>query len=168
MSDNRTTTGEVAETDAPNDSDGTPEQPSAAETERFSPADRAEQLIHDQVNHERFIYQVPELQYSNSLAKVAEAHSRDMAEHGYFSHINTVGEMFEGRCREHGIDCAGGENLFRVSLTAMGPEGLANEAMESWVNTESHRNNILREQFTREGIGVYYGSEYIYVTQNFC
>lgn len=144
-----------------------PDPPSTT-TEELARTERAEQLLHEQVNHERFINQVNELEYSTKLAEVAASHSRDMAENGYFSHVDPMGRDISERYQDHGINCEGGENIFRVRSTGMGPESLVNQVMEAWMNSQRHRENILRKRFTREGIGVVYGNEYVYVTQNFC
>lgn len=131
-------------------------------------AERAEQAIHELVNEERD-HQTVKLRYSGRLGEVARGHSKDMAENGYFSHTAPGGQTLQDRYERYGISCSrGGENIYRTSSTGIGPDALARNAVESWMNSAGHRENIMRNQFSEEGIGVYYGEDYVYVTQDFC
>lgn len=165
--------GEPAVTDSPGGGDTTESPESGTQqdtqtvTERDTRSDRAERAIHRLVNEERSP-SVPELEYSEELANVAASHSQDMGQHGYFSHTDRQGHNVDDRYARHGINCAGGENIFRTTNTGIGPEALAQTAVENWMNSAGHRENIMRERFTHEGIGVYYGASHVYVTQNFC
>lgn len=153
--------------DAPDSTVEGTQQDQVTVTDRGTRADRAERAIHRLVNEERNP-SISELKYSEELAGVAESHSQDMAQHGYFSHTDPNGHGVDERYARHGINCAGGENIFRMTNTGIGPEALAETSVENWMNSAGHRENIMRERFSREGIGVYYGAEYVYVTQNFC
>jgi uncharacterized protein YkwD len=49
------------------------------------------------------------------------------------------------------------------------PEEIAQQAVEGWMSSPGHRQNILTPQWTREGIGLAISSDgKIYATQNFC
>lgn len=134
-----------------------------------SQADDAEALIHARINRIRSEEGLPELSRSEQLDEVAQYHSDDMAEKGYFSHTSPEGETLQSRYQQHGIGCAGGENIFRTQSTyGTSPESLAEIAVEGWMESPGHRENILRPKFSIEGIGVTFADNEAYVTQNFC
>lgn len=134
-----------------------------------SRSEEAEMMIHDRINQIRSDEGLRQLTRSKKLDDVAQYHSDDMAERGYFSHTGPDGETLGERYREHGIDCAGGENIFRYDSTyGASPETIAEVAVEGWMESPGHRENILRPRFSMEGIGVTYVGGEVYVTQNFC
>jgi len=143
-------------------------EPTTTATSELDRATRAEQLIHQRVNAVREERGLSTLGYSSTLAEIAKDHSKDMAENNYFSHTNQQGLEAGDRYDRHGVDCAAGENIFRYSATWIGPEELAKTAVDAWMDSPGHRENILRSRFDREGIGVVYGDEWVYVTQDFC
>jgi uncharacterized protein YkwD len=86
------------------------------------------------------------------LTSIAEAHARDMAERGYFSHTTPEGVTFGDRLRAAGIPFGyAGENIAQ-NRSASG-------AMEAWLNSTGHRENMLNTRFRRLGVGVYRASE---------
>ena len=143
-----------------------------------------EQLVHDKVNKERESRGLSTLGFDTDLEEIARYHSKDMAQNDYFAHTSPDGEEMEDRYDEFGYDCqadmggnqyaTGGENLFKQSFTGytFTNEEVANETVEGWMNSPRHRENMLKEYWNNEGIGVYIiedGSETtVYVTQNFC
>lgn len=143
-------------------------EPITTATPELDRATKAEQLIHVRVNAVREERGLSTLGYSSVLAEIAEAHSGDMAEYDYFSHTNQQGLDAGDRYDRHGVGCAAGENIFRYSATWITPEDLAQRAVDAWMDSPGHRENILRSRFDREGIGVVYGDDWVYVTQNFC
>lgn len=135
-------------------------------------------LIHERVNAERSRAGVAPLAWNDDLALVAQAHSADMAERGYYDHVSPDGKDHRDRYADAGLNCFvrfdngaidnGSENL--VSGPAAGSENQEAElAVSSWMgSTAGHRENMLRSQWASEGIGVAVGNGMIYVTQNFC
>lgn len=82
------------------------------------------------------------------LTEVAQAHARDMAERGYFSHTTPEGKTFGERLTEAGItQRPAGENI----AMNYSPEG----AVGAWVNSPGHYQNMTNKNFRRIGIGVY-------------
>lgn len=148
-----------------------------------------EQRIHAQVNHVRQERGLSQLQYDTALVAIARDHSNDMAERGYFSHYSPEGEDFSDRYDAAGYTCRvehedkihrGGENL---ALTYMyrpvkmqgrqeqysNADELAAGVVRGWLNSPDHRENLLREAWEQEGIGVHITDDYqVFVTQNFC
>ena len=112
---------------------------------------------------------LPPLSWDDRAARVAEAHSRDMAEAGYVGHVSPrtgdVSARFE-RARITGAVIR--ENVAR----GYGPKGVHDSLMSS----PGHRVNILAQDVTHVGIGVMIGPEDpevpgaprpLFVTQNF-
>lgn len=134
-----------------------------------SRAEEAAALIHARINQIRSDEGLHELGRSEELDEVAQYHSDDMAEEDYFSHTSPGGETLRDRYRLHSIGCAGGENIFRyMNNYGASPESVEQNAVEGWMESTGHRENILRPRFSFEGIGVTYSGNEVYVTQNFC
>ncbi|WNF35280.1 CAP domain-containing protein [Bacillaceae bacterium IKA-2] len=93
------------------------------------------------------------------LSNVATVKSDDMQENNYFSHTSpTHGSPFD-MIRDHGVSySAAGENIAQGQSS---PE----QVVESWMNSEGHRENIMSENFTHIGVG--YNKQGHYWTQMF-
>jgi len=82
------------------------------------------------------------------LTEFAQAHAKDMAERGYFSHTTPDGKTFSDRLREAGItNVYAGENI----ALNYSPEG----AVTAWINSSGHHQNMTNSRFRKMGIGVY-------------
>lgn len=132
--------------------------------------EKIEKLTHKQTNIRRKNNGLSQLQYSEHLSVIALRHSRDMAQKGYFSHESPSGREPSDRYHEFGHDTrSSGENIAKeyTHLTQK-PTEAAKKVVESWMNSPEHRENILREQFGKEGIGVFLKSNgAMFITQNF-
>lgn len=111
-----------------------------------SDPEAARQLV-ELVNEERVARGLSPLELDERLIPVAEAHSTEMFRLRYFSHQSpNTGSPFD-RIAAAGIQYSrAGENLAYARSVATAHRGL----MES----PGHRENILRPEFTRIGIGV--------------
>lgn len=79
---------------------------------------------------------------------MAQAHSQDMADRGYFSHTNPEGQSPFDRLRAAGIDfSSAGENI------ASGPT-TAQAVFDLWMGSSGHRANIERCAYTHHGVGL--------------
>ena len=104
----------------------------------------------DLLNEERTSRSIAALTMDTDLRLVARAHSEDMIERGFFSHTNPDGEDPFDRMANAGITySSAGENIAFNSF----PDPVAT-AVDGWMNSEGHRNNILNENFTLTGMGV--------------
>ncbi|MBI4062445.1 CvpA family protein [Candidatus Gottesmanbacteria bacterium] len=121
----------------------------------------SEQRMVELVNEERAKAGVTALTISPEIIPVARAHSRDMFERKYFSHINPEGKDAGDRLNDAGITyVVAGENLAYAPDVETAHLGL----MES----QGHRENILEPRFREIGIGVIDGGIYGKMfTQNF-
>ena len=80
-----------------------------------------------------------------------------------WSHTRPDGRPCESILDDYGITYySTGENLYASGSSS------ASEAVASWMNSEAHRENILREEFEGIGVGIYYGDDGgVYFTQIF-
>lgn len=124
-----------------------------------------EALSFDLVNQARGEEGVgPALAWDEAVAAVARAHSRDMRDRGFFSHVDPEGDDFTDRLREAGIPfTAVSENLARVS-DAPNPAAFAHER---FLQNPAHRGNILDPRFTNAGVGVARRGSTYWITQLF-
>lgn len=148
--------------------------------------------VHELINVAREDHGLPELGWDSKLANVAEMHSTDMAEREFFDHVNPDGEDPSARADRSGYECFKvqgayftfgiGENIMQgwlygsVSYVGLATiynwsslEEIAQLTVDGWMDSEGHRENILRESYDKEGIGIASTSDYkLYVTENFC
>lgn len=114
------------------------------------------------VNNERAKYGLNPLKWDDTLAAFAELHCEDMIERNFMSHVNPDGEDPFDRLKYFGINYwTAGENIAAGQKTPA-------EAMDAWMNSETHRENILNPNFRSLGVHVRRGGSYgIYWVQEF-
>ena len=100
------------------------------------------------VNQHRTRIGCPALRWHATAAGVAQAHSRDMAEHGVFSHEGTDGSNPFDRLRRAGVRYrAAAENIAQGQPSA-------DAVVRAWLRSAGHRRNIENCALTHHGIGV--------------
>lgn len=82
-----------------------------------------------------------------SLTAAAMSHSLDMQLNNFFAHLNLLGQDAGDRARAAGYGGDAGENL---ALRAKTPRN----AVELWMDSPSHRANILDERYRSIGAGI--------------
>lgn len=102
------------------------------------------------------------LRWDSTLAKVATAHSKDMAKKEYFSHYSPSGTSPFQRMKSAGYRyTSAGENLaagFRSPATAV----------KAWLKSPGHCRNLMKRGYVELGVGFATGGIYgTYWTQNF-
>lgn len=123
------------------------ETPPAPTETPENPDGAYEREVWEIVNRERAKNGLAALDWAEDLAAVARAHSRDMAENGYFSHTDLSGGSPFDRLRNAGISYrTAGENIAYGQRT---PEAV----MTAWMNSSGHRANILNAGFKELGVG---------------
>jgi uncharacterized protein YkwD len=84
------------------------------------------------------------------LNAAAQAHSQDMALNDFFSHTGSSGSTADRRILAAGYNYATvGENIAAGFST---PEGV----VAAWMNSPSHRDNILHPLLEEVGVGLYF------------
>ena len=125
--------------------------------------------VHRLTNEERIKVGLTPLKYDPALARVATAHSEDMAQNDYFSHVTPEGCTLACRLDQANYSASTwGENIIWVGRSTL-PDAatLAEYFVDSWMNSPSHKENILRTTFTHEGIGLAQIGSRVYATANF-
>jgi hypothetical protein len=121
--------------------------------------------IFDETNINRAEENLTPLTVNQTLNEAAQLKANDMAAKGYFAHTSP-----EGLTPWHWFDKAGysfyyaGENLAVNFIDSK-------DVVNAWMNSPSHRANIINYNFTEIGVGIakgqYKGSEAIFVVQMF-
>jgi uncharacterized protein YkwD len=126
-----------------------------------TPRPELEAQMLELLNQERASVGLSPLQMDSALTEVARAHSADMFARGYFAHTSPEGATPFDRIQEAGIPYfTAGENLAHAPTLAIAHNGL--------MNSPGHRENILRPEFGRVGIGILDGGPRgLMITQNF-
>ncbi len=122
-------------------------------------------VLVDATNKNRSENKVPALAHNDLLQQAAQLKANDMATKGYFAHTSP-----EGVTPWHWLDVAGysykyaGENLAVNFYDSQDVE-------DAWMNSPTHRANVLNDRFTQIGIatarGLYQGREAIFVAEFF-
>lgn len=121
--------------------------------------------IFDLTNTDRRLNNVGELTLSPTLTAVAQAKANDMAAKSYFSHTSPEGKSPWHWYKQEGyVFTYAGENLaIDFSDSA--------DVERAWMNSPTHRANILNGKFTQIGIalavGEYQGRKTTFVVQEF-
>jgi uncharacterized protein YkwD len=112
------------------------------------------------VNAERAANGCQPLTASPALTALASAFSEEMAVKNFFSHTDPSGKTPWDRAAAAGITDLGGENIARGQQTPA-------DVMAAWMQSPGHRANILNCSYRSLGVGVYYGPDGPWWTQDF-
>ncbi len=117
-----------------------------------SEARSLEERAFDLINTERRLRGLTPLKWSGDLSVLARQHSQNMAAGGFFSHRGIDGSLVDGRAEQLGMDtwAAIGENIAFIR----GYDQPADMAVDKWMNSASHRNNLLSPRWHEAAIGV--------------
>lgn len=131
-----------------------------------------ERALHAAANAERAAHGLPPLAPDARLAAVARAHSRDMAERGYFGHYDFERRGPGERLQHDYAEWIGAfaENVYHVggadALTApeRTPEALARRIVRGWMASPGHRANLLRAEMSLGGLGAWTTARDLWIT----
>ncbi|WP_238457821.1 CAP domain-containing protein [Desulforamulus ferrireducens] len=128
-----------------------PTTPTTTQPNNVSVSD--EQAMIDLINQERKAAGLQPLSYDEALTEQARLKAQDMISNNYFGHTSpTYGTPFE-QMKSAGISYRyAGENL------AGAPD--VNTAHQNLMNSPTHKANILKEEYTKVGVGVINGGPY--------
>lgn len=116
-----------------------------------------EQQIFELTNEVREEFELNTLSWEEKASNAAKLHSQDMKEGNYFSHYSLNGNGLRERLIDSKVYyLSAGENIAAHYTDAIA-------VMHGWLNSEGHREAILKEEYTHLGVGVYQS----YYTQNF-
>lgn len=136
-----------SEPSKPNQQPSEPSKPNQPSEENASFANQVVTLV----NKERAKAGLKALTVHEKLTGMALDKAKDMHDNKYFDHTSpTYGSPFD-MMKKYGISYGyAGENIAMGQRT---PE----EVMNSWMNSDGHRKNILSPNFTKIGVGYYNG-----------
>ena len=107
------------------------------------------------LNAERAKHGLLALRQHPLLELASQRHSDDMVRRKFYEHETPDGVDPQMRLSAVGYAPPWtGENLF----TGTGPEATPVRALEHWMESPGHRENILRPEFTEVGVGIAYES----------
>ncbi len=127
---------------------------------------KTEQAILDAVNRERAARGLPNVRANAALMRAARNHTRSMAHHSYFSHIDRAGRSIADRVRDLGYGSAGfrvwvvGETLARATPGA--PVADVKRIVSGWMRSPRHRRVILTRALCDAGAGIHVGGGWQY------
>ncbi len=113
---------------------------------------RLERQVFDLINKQRTDLGLIVLEWNDDVAEMARRHSESMAQFGFFSHTDLNGLMVNDRADALGIKKwrAIGENI----AYNRGFENPAESAVEKWMLSPAHRENLLNNRWQESGIGI--------------
>jgi len=129
-------------------------------------ANEVESRAFELMNAQRLANGLRSLQWDEQIVGLARSHSESMASDKYFSHKDPNGGYVDTRAAKLGIFnwMAIGENIAFMK----GYDDPASMAVEKWMQSTSHKKNILGNQWRDSAIGVAVSSDgSIYFTQVF-
>ena len=137
----------VARLSAPTRSYSTASTPAAA-----TAATSDERRAFDLINVERQRRGLKPLVWDGALTRIARYHSENMARDGILNHVDRDGLDLRGRAEVLGLHGwrALGENI----AYNQGYSDPTAFAVERWMVSDKHRENILNGEFTHAGIGI--------------
>lgn len=131
-------------TDAP--AEGLPDETTSALTED-------EKEVLSLINEQRTLNGLDELQIDDELQNVVRIKAADMVQNDYFAHESpTYGSPFDMMKNNQIVYKTAGENIAGNSDNK--------KAVEAWMNSESHKDNILNNSYNYTGIAVVNSSKY--------
>ena len=134
-----------------------------------------EQLLFDYTNDERRKQKLHDLQPLQPLTTAARQHSAEMLLENYFSHDSPHAEWETPSLRAWHAGLWEGQAAENIAMMVthgmtMDLQQLAHELMygeHGWMNSPGHKANILKDSYTRLGLGVAIRDGRYYATQLF-
>jgi uncharacterized protein YkwD len=130
-------------------------RPASATTARYAAA--LQQSIVAEINVVRRSFGRSRLTLSTQLVRAGQQHARELALHGFFSHDWSDGSPFTSWIQR--FYPPGQARIWRAgeNLVWSTPELSAEQAVELWLASPSHRRILLDKQWRHVGIGVVQG-----------
>lgn len=143
-------------------------QPQATAPPQLQPQSGAlaemERQLFAQINAARRSQGRAPLRWEPQLARVARSYSRRRSEEGFTGHVDPAGRGLEQRLQQAGLDYRlAAENLARNYNMAQP----AQVALDGWLASEEHRENLLGAAYRETGIGIWRDGDTYHFTQVF-
>ena len=105
----------------------------------------------DRVNAERRRHSLPVLAPNATLDRVAQTYADDMLKRSHYGHVDPEGLTVRERAY------AGGYDLRFIAENLAAGQPTVDEAVDGWMKSEKHRDNILSRIYTEAGFGLAIG-----------
>lgn len=136
-------------------------KPKPKDTPAGGPTARLAQQVVEMVNAERARAGCSPVTVNAKLQAAAQGHSDDMAARDYYDHTSPEGKSPGDRMTAAGYRWSTyGENIFKSPKDAR-------TAMDGWMKSQGHRENILNCSFKEIGVGINLRANGPWWTQNF-
>ena len=114
--------------------------------------DGFERQVFALINQKRMESGLNSLIWNDDLAKIARMHSKSMADRKFFDHTGLDGKMVNNRADAIGLSKwrSIGENI----AYNRGYAAPLEFAVEGWMKSPAHRDNILNNRWQESGIGI--------------
>lgn len=123
-----------------------------------------ERRAFDLINAERAKNHLPPLAWDGELCRMARLHSEKMARMNFFDHNGPDGDL-PARAQASGVMW---RSLAENIALNQGYDDPVSLAVDQWMHSPGHRENILRGIFTHSGIGIARAADgRVYITQVF-
>ena len=124
-----------------------------------------EKNLYDKINFWRIKQGKKILTNNLLLKKIARLYSKDMSQRNFFSHTDPDKRFLRERLLACGIEYSiGGENLAKISNIKF----CESQLLKAWIDSKTHRENLLSDIFSQIGIGIFINSHNIcYITTIF-
>ena len=111
-----------------------------------------EQQVFQLINEKRREQGLRQLEWSESIAKIARLHSQNMADNNFFSHTGLDGSIVSDRADKSGLNKwrAIGENI----AYNRGYKQPIEFAVERWLQSPSHKQNLLNKEWRESAVGI--------------
>lgn len=111
-----------------------------------------ERIVFNLINEKRVENGLPELRWNENVARVARLHSQNMANSKFFSHQGLDGLRVDDRAYSLGVK--GWQSIGENIATNRGFGSPTEVAVDSWMRSSGHRDNLLNRNWQETGIGV--------------
>ncbi len=125
---------------------------------------KMETLILSEVNEVRKSHDKPPLEGDETLNRIAREYSRKMIRKDFFSHSSPSDQMVSDRLTQAGLDFHMVAENLAMNRNVDKP---AKDLVAEWMDSPSHRKNILNGEYTLSGIGIWREKDLYYFTQIF-
>ena len=124
----------------------------SVKTAQSQTAYNLERKAFELINRQRVLTGLESLKWSDDAAKIARLHSENMANNQFFSHTGSDGSLVNDRADSAGVSKwrAIGENI----AYNQGFENPVEFAVERWMLSPKHRDNLLNSRWQESGIGI--------------
>ncbi|MFH0887292.1 MAG: CAP domain-containing protein [bacterium] len=127
---------------------------------KYKDFQEAEEDMIKLINYDRAEAGLAPIHEDPSLTILARSHSRDMSTHNFFAHVSPNTGSLSDRFKRGKIPASKWSENIALNSSLI-------DAQRSLMESPGHRSNILDKDVNRVGVGIVFGRDGLYITQNF-